>query len=150
MLPPTLKSLDDVPAELREFYSFDDNCDVFALTDSARENIAKVAAGICQLAAQRDQATRAAEAASIEKQIQDAVLVSGAAGPLARGAAALFASTHQVTMRDGRAVVVTDGGEFALKDAVRAFMNNEGSAFLPQRPAENDDYFLRQMRRIKS
>jgi hypothetical protein len=32
-LPPTLKTLDAVPAELRKFYRFDDDCDVFALTD---------------------------------------------------------------------------------------------------------------------
>jgi hypothetical protein len=150
-MPTVLPTLDDVPAELREFYSFDADRDVFTLTDSARENIGKVADGICQLAAQRDQATRAAEQAGVACAIQDAVLLAGAAGPLARAAAALFASTHQVTMRDGRAVVVTDGGEFALKHAVAEFMHHgEGSAFLPQRPAENDDYFLRQMRRIKS
>jgi hypothetical protein len=139
-LPPTLKTLDDVPAELREFYSFDDDCDVFALTDTARENITKVAAGISQLAAQRDQAT-------LEKQILDAVLVSGAAGPLAKGAAALFASEHRVTIRDGQAIVQTDGGEFALRDAIAEFMQGEGSAFLPERPAESDDFFTRQMRK---
>jgi hypothetical protein len=136
-LPPTLKSLDGVPAELREFYSFDDDCDVFALTDTAREYITKVAAGISQ----RDQAT-------LEKQILDAVLVSGAAGPLARAAAALFAAEHQVTIRNGKAIVQTDHGEFALRDAIAEFMlQGEGNVFLPERPAESDDFFARQMRK---
>jgi hypothetical protein len=139
-LPPTLKTLDDVPAELCEFYRFDDDCDVFVLTDSARENMAKVAAGISQLATQRDQA-------SIEKQILEVILVSGAAGPLATAAGALFASTHQVTMHDGQAIVQTDGGEFALRDAVAEFMQGEGKVFLPERPAESDDFFARQMRK---
>jgi hypothetical protein len=78
---------------------------------------------------------------------QDAVLVLDVAGPFSRGAAALFASEHRVTMRDGKAIVQTDQGELPLSDAVADFMAGAGKVFLPERPAENDDFFARQMRR---
>jgi hypothetical protein len=91
---------------------------------------------------------RTAEAAHIDSEIQNAVLHCWRCWRARQSCGG--ASQNQIRMRDGKLVVQTDSGEFPLADAVREFMAGDGKVFLPPRPAENVDHFLRQMRRIKS
>jgi hypothetical protein len=145
-MPVTLVSLDDLPDELRGMYAPDQD-GLFVLTEVARENIGKVASGIQELAAQRDEQAARAQAALLDAQIMAAVLINGAVGVLAAGAAAQLGAENKIAMRAGKAVVETDGGDVGLDDYIREWMVGPGAIFISNHKTEKrDDYFARQLR----